>query len=204
MWPGRRCLRGGSGSRWPAILPVAGQAVHASSFAEPAQNEHGLPEWAQLPRTTRRADEAAVRDPETGEVIHHRAWDIEHGSTSDQTDDLVVRPSCQGLHALSRPGRRCPTQVDTPRSTRFAEIISLRKPQLGCDLARPHFLVAQMESHGEHGVVRDAGAADGLAASPMVLPRRRADAWPSRVRCRAAKVRFAVSKTRCRAAFGGR
>ena len=78
---------------------VAGQAVHAASVAKPAQHQHRLTETTQRTAAPRGAKLAAVSGQQPGQVLHHRAWDIECGSIGNQREasgyrghDLVVRP----------------------------------------------------------------------------------------------------------------
>lgn len=56
--------------------------------------------------------------------------------------------------------------------------LSFGDDEPGGDVAQAQFPGAQVQGHGQHVVVSDAGAADVLA------PRVRADSWPSRVRSR--------------------
>ena len=74
---------------------VAGQAVHAPGFTEPAQGEERLAERAQGAGALRGPDHAAVGGQVAGEELDHVAGDVEHGRIGDQrgasgsVDDLV-------------------------------------------------------------------------------------------------------------------
>lgn len=130
-------VRGACGQDVDALMQVAvagglrdpripGQAVHAGAVAEPAQHQHGLAEAAQRPGPARGADAAAMGRQQPGQVLHHRARDVERGNMGDQreasgsVDDLVVRTVLSG--ALRLPAAR----VKLPVSARNHNLIPLR------------------------------------------------------------------------------
>jgi hypothetical protein len=65
---------------------VAGQAVHASPLTEPAQDQHGLAERAQRPRSPRGAKPPPMGGQQPGQVVHDVARDIERGNIGDQRE----------------------------------------------------------------------------------------------------------------------
>ncbi|MGI5254086.1 hypothetical protein [Actinacidiphila glaucinigra] len=89
---------------------VAGQAVHAAAFAEPAQDQHGLTERTKCSAAARSADPPPVRGQQAGKVVHDVARDVERGNIADQreasvvADDLVVRTVLPGALRLSAAG----------------------------------------------------------------------------------------------------
>lgn len=65
---------------------VAGQAVHATSVAEPTQDHDRLPKRAQGTRSPRCTDPAAVSAEQLRQHLHDMARNVEHGNIGDQRE----------------------------------------------------------------------------------------------------------------------
>ncbi|MGY3061303.1 hypothetical protein ACVWZD_005548 [Streptomyces sp. TE3672] len=117
---------------------VAGQAVHAAAFAEPAEHQDRLAERSKCPGAFRSPDLSPVGDQQSRKEFHRVARDVERGNISDQREasgsaDDLARETCptRGFMPVRSQGQRvwsAPVRRFRPvREDHFAERTSVTR-----------------------------------------------------------------------------
>ncbi|SOE24453.1 HEAT repeat-containing protein [Streptomyces sp. OK228] len=121
---------------------VVGQTVHAAALAEPAEHQHRLPERAQCPGSSRRADPPAVGGQQAGDELDAVVRDVERGNIGDQREasgsaDDLVSETCptRGFASVHGPSpaprnRNTLLRGDRVRKVRGGPLSRLRCPVL--------------------------------------------------------------------------